>query len=486
LAQPNQHQPQHTLTRHNGQLSNGPNGRSDALLNLPFSYLPHPDRQLTSPMELLLVSAYKPALLTQRFPSQALPPNGGTASLRHYAPWLVDAPNNPNRLFRFFEFVETSSRASGVARGGRIPGLINLNTVWDPEILLALGDPQPSNYFVDPDIYKPLAQDSATAPQSIYWRLMASRSPSLLASQSPSYRGLDFKDQPFLGNAPGVSPAGDVQHPLRGTGIGDSLLRNVVAGTGKGPLFQTTNDITSSQGRTGVTSAYIVNELMGKLFNNVTTRSNMFAVWVTVGFFQVTDDQARPVKLGAEIGKAEGRNIRHRMFAIVDRSSLTVDNQGFNTGPPIFLAAKLETTTVIQGVTRPVYSISGAQYPGVDGPNTLSGYYEGIPWSIKVGTVLQAEPATLGGSTQFPKVHAVNGPGATFTNLFGQQVTVSSPSITLKGQLGAGTPSPLYMMVPVRNGQPIPPEVKLGNPGPKPGFNPRNYPWIVRYFSIIH
>jgi hypothetical protein len=42
------------------------------------------------------------------------------------------------------------------------------------------------------------------------------------------------------------------------------------------------------------------------------------------------------------------------------------------------------------------------------------------------------------------------------------------------------------MMIGVRNGQPIPPEVVLGNPGPKPGFNPRDYPWIVRYFSIIH
>ena len=34
-----------------------------------------------------------------------------------------------------------------------MPGKINLNTVWDPETLLALCDPQPGNHFTAADVY---------------------------------------------------------------------------------------------------------------------------------------------------------------------------------------------------------------------------------------------------------------------------------------------------------------------------------------------
>ena len=121
-----------------------------------------------------------------------------------------------------------------------------------------------------------------------------------------------MRGRPDTGLAAGSYPESDAQFP--GSGLADTLLR---AQTGK-PLFW---DATAPQ-------PYHKSEMLIKVSNHVTTRSNVFAVWLTVGFFEVTDDTSRPVKLGAEVGRAENRQIRHRMFAVVDRSVLAA-----NPGP---------------------------------------------------------------------------------------------------------------------------------------------------------
>ncbi len=263
-----------------------------------YDWLVHLDRPLISPMELLEVAGCQPHQLTHRFVTEEGPFN-------HRPPWF----DQTRRLYRVLEFLETRSRAAGVGVGGRLPGKVNLNTIWDPETFRALCDPQPANNFTMAEV------------NAIFERLLQQRTPS-------GVPGPD--DRPFLSLATGFSRKASPdnpapQHPDRDRGINDTLLRSAVphadALAGGGPQTPRLFQVAGSH-------PYLQNQLITKLFNNVTIRSNVFAVWVTVGFFAVTDDTARPVQLGAEMGKSEGHPVRHRMFAIVDRSNLRA-----NPGP---------------------------------------------------------------------------------------------------------------------------------------------------------
>src|SRR5262249_12999217 len=173
----------------------------------------------------------------------------------------------------------------------------NINTVWDVETLAAVCDPQPANSFSNPTLL-PILFDA----------ISKSRMPSGTFSAN---------DRPYRGMATPYSAGdsiGDSQYPA-GLGVDDPLLRTSTSGLLNVPR--------------GDSRSNLQDVLLNKIYNRLTTRSNVFAIWLTVGFFEVvrdTDAQGnplRPVRLGAEIGRAENRNIRHRMFAIVDRTNLS-------------------------------------------------------------------------------------------------------------------------------------------------------------------
>jgi hypothetical protein len=81
-------------------------------------------------------------------------------------------------------------------------------------------------------------------------------------------------------------------------------------------------------------------EWLQKILNNTTVRTHQYAVWVTVGYFEVVQQgdprlaQTNPLlaidKLGPEIGAAEGRAVRHRAFFLLDRTRAI----GFNPRDP--------------------------------------------------------------------------------------------------------------------------------------------------------
>jgi hypothetical protein len=75
-------------------------------------------------------------------------------------------------------------------------------------------------------------------------------------------------------------------------------------------------DQSSPELKKNATSSYFANELKQKMGNLVTTRSSVFAIWITVGYFEV--DQFG--RLGAELTSEAGDVNRNRGFYIVDRS----------------------------------------------------------------------------------------------------------------------------------------------------------------------
>ena len=66
----------------------------------------------------------------------------------------------------------------------------------------------------------------------------------------------------------------------------------------------------------GVGSAYFQNEFRQRLTNLTTTRSSVFSIWITIGYFEI-DNQGR---IGREIGSDTGESSRDRAFFMVDRS----------------------------------------------------------------------------------------------------------------------------------------------------------------------
>ena len=85
---------------------------------------------------------------------------------------------------------------------------------------------------------------------------------------------------------------------------------------------------------------YWRSEQMQRMMNLTTPRTHQFAVWLTVGFFEVKrqgdlgmlvyDPRCAFDILGPEIGAANGKSTRYRGFYLVDRLRLT----GFNPSSP--------------------------------------------------------------------------------------------------------------------------------------------------------
>jgi hypothetical protein len=475
--------PKHTFFRHNAQedaTGTGPKTppapysptNTTQTIRIPFDWLVHLDRQLISPMELLYVSGGKPHELTQNFvQAAATPPNTPANGIAqsHRAPWFYEDPNfGSSRLHRFLEFAATHGQAFGVRSGGRIPGKVNINTLWDLQVFRALCDAQPGNAFRDTS---GTGATPDTFVDQVFTFLMAQRTPGFPNPGQPDVTGPSGPgDRPFWSLSVDLSPLSAGGTPLpdpltnNQRGSSSTLFRfHPVPATYDRTLDPYPKDhlgagypaAAPKAPPTNERNPYQRYEMLNKLFNNLTTRSNVFAVWLTVGFFEVAKDDAgnyvgenfRPVKLGAEVGKAEGRNIRHRMFAIVDRTNLTA----YQTPLTAAITIPANQNSVTFDLTG-ILPLTGTN------PFTLRN------WAVQIGSVLVIDPNTdieetmvvqpdPSGKTPNPFVTYTRPPGTDITKPYARPVGTAV--------------------------------ISRGNPGPWTRYEPTQDTGVVPYFAVI-
>jgi hypothetical protein len=131
--------------------------------------------------------------------------------------------------------------------------------------------------------------------------------------------------------------------------IESTLLGSAAVAAGGATVYPPQNPILSYPGGANQTTLaadtvrdpYFRYQALQRLGNLVTTRSNVFAVWITVGYFEVspcpavgtanprggnwTAAQLQAIypdgyQLGQELGIDTGEQVRHRAFYIIDRT----------------------------------------------------------------------------------------------------------------------------------------------------------------------
>ena len=412
----------HTYFRHNGQ--GALITESGLTLTQPFDWLAHLDREPVNVIDLTNVSGCRPHELTQQFITET---GRETTKQQHLANWSSDA----YRLRRALELLSTRSRTPGMPTGGRVPGRVNINTIWDEKIFEAIAAANSANHFTSDDV------------RNIWQQLSQSRTPAGSPSQNAG------QDRPFRPTSSAIDIRDSVQYP-RGSGIDDTILRTK-ANDGSSHMIDLPQDHPA-----------LKQELLGKIYPQLTTRSNVFAVWMTIGYFEVTDRNTRPAKLGRELGSDDGSNVRHRYFAIVDRTNLTTDNVNprVQGGRPILFAftPKLnpdESPACTPGEVSTV--VPATSYDGF----TLRGVYDDAAWELRTGDRVLIGQGDRRESVPITVVGFSPGIGATLKITCGKEHPYGSP-----------------MMID---------RCRMGNPGPQPGFSIRDprYAGVVRLFSTM-
>lgn len=252
----------------------------------------------------------------------------------HRASYCAGWHDPATRLYRFLELAQagntrnladaTGTQAIPVAmEGGRIPGKINVNTMTK-EVFKALCDAQPSsNRYTDNQVDQIWEYIQANRP---FWGygMGETAAPDQLSQVK---RGMN---QSLLRRHPGMAT---MMPPPPNAGDGANAdptdlvylmldAQNASNNGGQPPPVIGTSRF--GMGGAMDLPPVVRQELLSKIIGNTTSRSNCFAVWLTVGFFEVVSEQGNPTTSAPKyiLGKEMQPRTRRRMFSLVDRSML--------------------------------------------------------------------------------------------------------------------------------------------------------------------
>jgi hypothetical protein len=227
----------------------------------------------------------------------------------------------------------------------REPGKINLNTIYTPEVLQGL-----LNVVPDPNApgYDIKATNINNPSKDFFYHFVKSRrgydsptTPNDILAGNAAFP-TEFA-QPFHASSEnaalippgmGIVPHREINATVfrNATYLDGSPLDSSDSTADAHPLFQ---HLSSTPADNTQRNPYYSYQALERLANSITTRSNVYAVWITEGYFEVTPktrtstetvdgipDAAHPdgYQLGRELGSDTGETRRHRAFYIIDRS----------------------------------------------------------------------------------------------------------------------------------------------------------------------
>lgn len=453
-----------TFGRHNGATATTPTAttvtgatlQTGETIMAPFDWLVHMDRPLVNQIELFPVRDSAPYLVTDQFL------RGGGGALDYEfgsARWRF----TNDGLARALEFLTVKPFTASVAHGGRVPGQINVNVVQDRRVVRGLLDPQAGNLF------------PATFPDTAWTTWMNSRStlqPRTLfngtsvpqempvpnsrvntdtATQAtmpyvPAPSTTDDEtngmDRPFLMfGAPSASPqAGGFAPAYSGPNGGNENL-TILRHDGN-PLPY----LYSAQTAPGAT--YFQPEPVRKMLNNITSVNHNYAVFLTIGYFEL--DPSGNVDLGGgltmpRLAQEAYINIpgdmRQKFFAVVDMSNMAIDpTTNAQAAQPFF--------TTLEQTARPLLN---------GGNVTLF-----VTTDVNGQVMADGVPVAIGG-----------------TLILGYGVEAQAVSVVSVTPGAAGQPAQVVVSGLVRTawaGSSVS-NVRPGYPGPQPGFRYTDAPY---------